>query len=105
MKPSLRIILFLSLAAPAHGEPPAVPNVDKADIAPRTDGKPRTVSPEGAAYLEMLLKRTPFGAKDFDMAALRAGMGSRRAPKDKDMKLVRVKVGDVPCEWVLAPGA
>ncbi len=86
----------------------AIPNVDKGDIAPRlgvTDGKPRTVSPLGIEYLQKLRKRTPFGTNDFDLAALRAGMGSRREPTIKGVKLIRVKVGDIPCEWVLASGA
>lgn len=88
-------------------EPGAILNVDKGDIPPPAGApdKRRTVSPEGAKYLEKLRKRTPFGSKDFDLKALRAGMGSRREPAIKGMKLVRVKVGDVPCEWLLAPGA
>ncbi|MBI3823193.1 MAG: alpha/beta hydrolase [Planctomycetes bacterium] len=65
----------------------------------------REVSPEGKAYLQKLRKRTPFGANDFNLAALRAGMGSRREPTIKDVKLIKVKVGDIPCEWVVAPGA
>ena len=65
----------------------------------------REVSPEGIAYLQKLRKRTPFGANDFNLTALRAGMGSRREPTIKDVKLLKVKVGDIPCEWVLAPGA
>ncbi|MSU80130.1 MAG: alpha/beta hydrolase [Gemmataceae bacterium] len=65
----------------------------------------RDVSPEAAAYLQKLLKRTPFGTNDFNLASLRAGMGSRREPTIKDIKLIKVKVGDVPCEWVVAPGA
>lgn len=86
----------------------AIPGVDKDDIAPRldaTDGKSRTVSPEGIAYLQRLRKNTPFGANSFDLAALRAGMGSRREPSTKDIKLIRVKIGEMPCEWVIAPGA
>lgn len=67
--------------------------------------KPRPVSPEGTAYLERLRKNTPFGATGFDLQGLRAGMGSRQEPVDKAVKLVRVKVGEIPCEWVLAPGA
>ncbi len=67
--------------------------------------KPRTVSRESIEYLQRLRKRTPFGTKDFDLAALRAGMGSRREPTVKGIKLMRVKIGDIPCEWVLAPGA
>jgi sialidase-1 len=65
----------------------------------------RKVSPEGVTYLERLLGGTPFGANNFDLAALRAGMGTRREPTIKDIQLIRTKVGDVPCEWVLAPGA
>lgn len=66
----------------------------------------REISPEGVAYLQKLRKeRIPFGTNDFNLAALRAGMGSRREPTIKDVKLIKVKVGDVPCEWVVAPGA
>ena len=32
-------------------------------------------------------------------------MGSRREPTIKGVKFIRVKIGDIPCEWVLAPGA
>ncbi len=69
------------------------------------DDKPRTVSPEGQAYLERLRKNTPFGTTHFDLNGLRAGMGARQEPANKDIKLTRVKVGEIPCEWVLAPGA
>lgn len=64
--------------------------------------EPREVSPEGSAYLQRLRERTPAG---FDLKGLRAGMGSRKEPSSKDIKLIRLKVGEVPCEWVLAPGA
>ena len=75
--------------------PPALPELMK-----------REVSREGVEYLEKLRKnRTPFGTNDFDLKALRAGMGSRREPTIKDIKLIKVKVGDVPCEWVVAAGA
>ena len=66
----------------------------------------REVSPEGIAYLKKLRKNTPFGTNDFDLKALRAGMGSRRLPTTiKGVKLIKVKIGEIPCEWVLAPGA
>jgi len=65
----------------------------------------RAVSREGIEYLQQLRKQTPFGTNDFNLEALRVGMGSRRAPTIKDVKLIKVKVGDFPCEWVLAPGA
>lgn len=65
----------------------------------------KPVSRESVEYLQRLRKNTPFGTNGFDLEALRAGMGSRREPTVKDTKLIRVKVGEVPCEWVLAPGA
>lgn len=85
----------------------SIPRVEEGDIpAAKGDAnKPRTVSPEGAAYLQRLMKNTPFGTNAFDFKGLRAGMGSRIEPTIKDVKLIRVKVGETPCEWVLAPGA
>jgi hypothetical protein len=71
---------------------------------PCADG-PRAVSRESVAYLQQLRKNTPFGTTGFDLAALRAGMGSRREPTSKGIQLIRVTIGDIPCEWVLAPGA
>jgi acetyl esterase/lipase len=70
-----------------------------------TENKRRKVSPEGAAYLQKLRKNTPFGTNGFDLAALRAGMGTRREPTIKDVELIRTKIDDIPGEWVLAPGA
>jgi acetyl esterase/lipase len=69
------------------------------------ESKQGTVSPEGVEYLKKLRKNTPFGTKTFDLAALRAGMGTRRPPTIDGVKLIKVKVGEIPCEWVLAPGA
>jgi len=65
----------------------------------------REVSPESVAYLARLRKNTPFGTNEFDLAALRAGMGSRREPTIPGVKLIKEKVGEIPCQWVLAPGA
>ena len=69
------------------------------------EGEPRVVSPEGLAYLEKLRMGTPFGTVDFNLEGLRAGMGARNEPHVKGIQLIRTKVGDIPCEWVLAPGA
>lgn len=99
-------MLFLALLAIAIGScdkpvpPPAVVEPPKV-----VEEKPKPVSPEGVAYLEKLRQRTPFGTNNFDLAALRSGMGTRRPPADKDIRITRVKAGDVPCEWVVAPGA
>lgn len=69
------------------------------------EGEPRVVSPEGLAYLEKLRMGTPFGTVDFSLEGLRAGMGARNEPRVEGVQLIRTKVGDIPCEWVLAPGA
>jgi acetyl esterase/lipase len=78
----------------AGQEQPSIPELMK-----------REVSRESVEYLQKLRKNSPFGTKDFNLEALRAGMGTRREPTIKDVKLTKVKVGDIPCEWVLAPGA
>lgn len=92
------LLLFL-VAVSAY----AVDDTPPPSAAPAS--KQRTVSPEGSAYLQKLLKRTPFGTTDFNLKGLRAGMGTRREPSIKDVKLIRLKIGEIPCEWVLAPGA
>ncbi len=89
-------------------EEPAPPEPSRAGRVPEgeaSDLPRRVVSPEGVEYLRRLRERTPFGATGFDLAALRAGMGTRRAPTIPDVALIPVQVGDVSCEWVLAPGA
>jgi monoterpene epsilon-lactone hydrolase len=81
---------------------------DSGDTPPRSGApaaKTRVVSSEGLAYLEGRRKSPPFGATNFDLNGLRAGMGARREPGIKDIKLVRLKIGEIPCDWVLAPGA
>lgn len=65
----------------------------------------REVSKEGLQYLEQRRQSAPFGAQTFDLAGLRAGMGARQEPTIPAAELRRVQVGDVPCEWVLTPGA
>ena len=67
--------------------------------------KRRVVSPEGVAFLQKRRDHTPFGTKDFNLAELRAGMGERNEPRIEGVKLIRLKIGEIPCEWVLAPGA
>jgi hypothetical protein len=88
-------VMAVGPSAVADNQPPTTAVVDK----------PRKVSPEGVEYLEKLRQRTPFGTVDFSLDQLRAGMGTRREPTIKDVRLVRVKVGEVPCEWVVAAGA
>ncbi len=85
----------------------AIPKKDNGDVPPSgtPEGKPRAVSREGVEYLQKLRKNTPFGTNGFDLKALRTGMGSRREPTIRGVKLIRTKAGEIPCEWVLAPGA
>jgi acetyl esterase/lipase len=90
--------------SPVQKDSAAIPKQDDGDILPTSD-KPRAVSQESIAYLQKLRKNTPFGAVDFNLERLREGMGTRREPSIKDVKLIRSKIGDIPCEWVLAPGA
>lgn len=65
----------------------------------------REVSPEGALYLERRRQSPPFGAQSFDLTGLRAGMGARQEPTVPGVKLTKVQVGEVPCEWVTTPDA
>lgn len=91
-----------------NGSAATIRKEDQEDIAPpaaESEGKPRAVSPESIDYLARMRKKTPFGTGALDLNALRAGMGSRREPTLKDIKLIRVKIGEIPSEWVLAPGA
>ena len=93
------LVCAIAVGALGAGEDkPAIPGVESGDTQ-------RAVSREGAEYLQKLRKNTPFGTESFDMKGLRAGMGTRIEPTIKDVKLIRVKVGEFPCEWVLAPGA
>ena len=65
----------------------------------------REVSAEGARYLAQRRQSPPFGAQDFDLNGLRAGMGSRQEPTVPGVKLDKIKVGDIACEWVMTPDA
>jgi acetyl esterase/lipase len=55
--------------------------------------------------LEQRRQSPPFGAQSFDLGGLRAGMGARQEPAVPGVKLTKVKVDEVPCEWVMTPSA
>lgn len=82
----------------------ATPKNGRRDIPLPADQTPE-VSRQSIEYLQKLRKNTPFGTVDFDLEQLRAGMGSRREPTIDGVRLMRTTIGEVPCEWVLAPGA
>ncbi len=82
------------------------PAQDNAAVSKRKPGQvPEQVSAEGAAYLQRLMKNTPFGSKQFDFEELRKGMGSRRSISVEGVQTQSAKVAEIPAEWVLAPGA
>jgi len=66
----------------------------------------REISPEGVAYLKKLrTTNVPFGTNGFDLETLRKGMGTRREPTIPGVRLKKVTVGNIPCEWLMTPGA
>lgn len=93
------LLCLVAVGAYAADEQPPRTQSEAADF------QPKEVSQESIDYLKRMRKNTPFGNNGLDLKALRAGMGSRREPTLKDVKLVRAKVGEIPCEWVLADGA
>jgi acetyl esterase/lipase len=103
------IFLFCVLTASVSvaDDPQAIHKQDNRGVSSASaaaEDQPKAVSREGVEYLERLQKGTPFGTADFNLEALRAGMGTRNEPRVEGVKLIRLKIGDIPCEWVLAPG-
>lgn len=98
----------IALADPAA--PPAASQATSAKnqvpllVDPAT-GRPRVVSPTSVAYLERMRQGKPFGSDGLDLDRLRKIMGRRNEPTIAGVALSRVKVGEVPCEWVAASGA
>ena len=93
----LLVLLWSTGRLPAQDKPPS---------PQRKPGQvPVQVSPAGAAYLGRLMKNTPFGSSEFDFEGLRKGMGTRRAVPLEGVQTQVTKIGGVPAEWVLAPGA
>lgn len=66
-----------------------------------------TVSQEGREFLKELLKRPAFGApgNEFDLDGLRQGMAARQEPADDTITFTPTQIDEMPCEWVMAPGA
>ena len=64
-------------------------------------------SRESREYLRELRKHPAFGAvgNEFNLDALRQGMGVRQEPADRKVKCIRSQIDGMPCEWVAAPGS
>lgn len=64
------------------------------------------ISRESQEYLRELRKHPAFGAVGkFDLDGLRQCMAARQAPASGDVKCIRAQIDNIPCEWVVAPGA
>jgi len=65
------------------------------------------VSREGRELLLEWRKHPAFGdpGNEFNLEGLRAGMGMRQEPANREVKLTRFAIDALPCEWVVAPGA
>ena len=65
------------------------------------------VSPEGRDFLRELRTHPAFGdpGNAFNLEGLRAGMGTRQEPTNRDVSCQRIAMGDLPGEWVVARGA
>jgi monoterpene epsilon-lactone hydrolase len=52
-------------------------------------------------------KSPQFGApgNEFTLDGLRQGMGVRQEPANRNVKCIRSQIEEMPCEWVVAPGA
>jgi epsilon-lactone hydrolase len=62
-------------------------------------------SSQSQAYIQTLRQNPPFGANGFDFKELREGMALRREPTLPDVRCIPTQIGEIPAEWVLAPGA
>ena len=64
-------------------------------------------SRESREYLRELRQGPAFGAvgNDFDLDALREGMGTPKTPSDGNVKCMSSQIDGLRCDWVLAPGA
>ena len=100
----LKTCLLLAVLAAASWTTPVARAAEIKPVLSVIDDQ-KTVSPEGLELLRQWRKNTPFGTVSFNLEGLRSGMGARNEPRVAGTKLFRVKVGEIPCEWVLAPGA
>jgi len=65
------------------------------------------ISRESREYWQECRKNPAFGAagNKFNLHWLRQGMAMRQEPANKDVKCISSQINDMPCEWVVAPGA
>jgi epsilon-lactone hydrolase len=105
----LSLLIGLGAPVPAHAQPqtriPVRVEAAPAATATATHFVSEEVSQTSRDYLAKMRQGTPFGAAGFDLEKLRAGMGSRREPTVEGVRVTHVTVDDIPCQWVLTPGA
>jgi len=63
------------------------------------------ISEESRRYVRELRKLPAFGASGFELEELRECMAVRREPTINAARCIRSQIDDIPCEWVIAPGA
>jgi acetyl esterase/lipase len=91
--------------APVQPAPPAVRVEGAASSSAPFEFVSEEVSQQSRDYLAKMRQGAPFGATSFDLEKLRAGMNARKEPTIEGVRVISVKVDDIPCQWVLAPGA
>lgn len=64
-------------------------------------------SQESRKYWQESRGNPRFGdvGNEFDLHGLRRCMAPRQEPASKDVECIRLQIDDMPCEWVVAPGA
>jgi len=63
------------------------------------------LSPQSRDAIRTLRETPPFGASGFNLDELRQCMATRREPADPNVTSLGARIDDMPCEWVMAPGA
>jgi acetyl esterase/lipase len=83
------------------------PQVCGKEVGPSQAGEPASPALSGGTResLPQPPKRLPFGAEGFDLKQLRTGMAMRREPTNSTVRCSKTRIDDIPCEWVMAPGA
>ena len=63
------------------------------------------ISQESRTYIQKLRESPAFGSAGFNLDELRQCMETRREPTNVKARCVRLDIGGMPCEWVIAEGS